>query len=61
MDAPHQQKLSTFGIAIVVLVANKNTLEELQPLMPKVVEALQTAERGRVTVVGSDTGRPTGR
>ena len=47
----HQQNLSAFDIAIVVLVANSNTLAELRPLMPRVVEVLPTAKRGEVTLV----------
>ena len=48
----HQQKLSTFNIAVVVLIADSNTLADLQPLMPKVLEVLPTAPHGQATVVG---------
>ncbi len=53
----HQQKLSTFNIAVFVLIADSNTLADLQPLMPKVRELLPTAARGQATVVsGRDAG-----
>jgi hypothetical protein len=56
----HQQNLSAFNIAGVVLVANSNTLADLQPLMPKVLELLPTAPRGQATVVsGRDAKRLT--
>jgi len=34
----HQQNLSTFNIAVVVLVAPSNTLADLQPLMTTVLD-----------------------
>ena len=52
-----QQNLSAFNIAAVVLVANSNTLADLQPLMPKVLELLPTAPRGQATVVSSRDAR----
>ena len=56
----HQQKLSTFNIAVFVLIADSNTLADLQPLMPKVLELLPTAARGQATVVsGRDDRRLT--
>jgi len=48
----HQQKLSAFKIAVIVLVARSNTLPDLQPLIPKVLEILPSAKRGEATVVG---------
>lgn len=47
----HQQNLSTFDIAVVVLVAAGNKLADLRPLMPEVVAVLPTAQRGAATVV----------
>ena len=47
----HQQNLSAFDIAVVVLIVNSNTLADLQPLMPKVLERLATAARGQAAVV----------
>jgi hypothetical protein len=42
-----QQNLSAFNIAVIVLVAPNNTLAELRPLMPKVLESLPTANAGK--------------
>ena len=56
----HQQNLSAFNIAVVVLEAKSNTFADLQPLMPEVLEVLPTAPRGQVTVVrGRDASRLT--
>ena len=49
----HQQNLSTFDIAVVVLVAPSNRIDDLRPLVPRVLEVLPTAKRGAVTIVGS--------
>jgi len=56
----HQQNLPAFNIAVVVLEAKSNTLEDLRPLMPEVLEVLPTAPRGQATVVrGRDARRLT--
>jgi hypothetical protein len=47
----YQQDLSAFDIAIVVLAARSNRLEDLRPLMPPLLEVLPTAARGAVTSV----------
>ncbi len=47
----HQQNLSAFNIAVIVLIAASNTLAELRPLMPKVVESLSTAKRGEALAI----------
>ena len=49
----HQQQLSSFDIAVVVLAARSNTLADLQPLMPRVRDVLATAPRGQATVVAA--------
>jgi hypothetical protein len=48
----HQQKLSVFKIAVIVLVARSNSLLNLRSLIPKVLESLATAKPGEATVVG---------
>ena len=47
----YQQDVSAFDIALIVLVARTNTIDDLRPLAPKILEALTNAERGRVTLV----------
>jgi hypothetical protein len=48
----HQQNLSEFDIAVIVLVAASNRIEDLRPLAPRVLEAFATVEAGTVTLVG---------
>jgi len=55
----HQQNLSTFNIAVVVLVAPSNTLADLQPLMTTVLENLARAKRGEALVLGGGESRLT--
>lgn len=47
----YQQDVSSFDIAIVVLVAGSNRFEDLRTLMPRVTETLPSAKRRVVTVV----------
>ena len=47
----YQQDLSAFDIAIVVLVARSNRLEDLRALVPRLLEVLPTAARRAVTLV----------
>jgi predicted nuclease of predicted toxin-antitoxin system len=37
----YQQNLSTLGLRIIVLIAPRTRLQELEPLVPKVVDVLQ--------------------
>ena len=50
----YQQDLSSFDIAIVVLVARSNRLDDLRPLVPRVLEMLPTAKRREVTRITGD-------
>ena len=47
----HQQDVSAFDIAVVVLVAQSNRIDDLRPLAPRLLEMLATAKRGAVTIV----------
>jgi hypothetical protein len=47
----HQQNLSTFDIAVIVLIAASNRIDDLRPLVPRVLETLTTARPGTVTAV----------
>ena len=51
-NVSYQQDLSSFDIAIVVLVARSNRFEDLRPLAPRILEILPTAQRGAATLVG---------
>ena len=50
----YQQDLSSFDIAVVVLVARTNRLDDLRPLVPRVLEMLPTVKPGAVTKITSD-------
>jgi hypothetical protein len=47
----YEQDLTSFDIAIVVLVAPSNRFEDLRPLGPRILEILPTAQRGAATLV----------
>jgi hypothetical protein len=49
----YQQDVSDVDIAVVVLVPRSNTIDELRPLVPQVLEAFATAKRRAVTMVGA--------
>jgi len=53
----HQQDVSAFDLAVVVLVARSNNIEDLRPLVPLILDAFRKAERGRVTLVSVATER----
>ena len=48
----YQQDPSSFDIAIVVLVARSNRLDDLRPLVLRALQMLPTAKRRAVTIVG---------
>jgi predicted nuclease of predicted toxin-antitoxin system len=48
----YQQNLAAFNIAVIVMVATTNTLLDLRPLIPRVLETLVDAKPGQATVVG---------
>lgn len=48
-----QQDVGQFGIAVVVLMARSNAIEDLEPLMPEVIRALSALRRGEVLRVGA--------
>jgi hypothetical protein len=47
----HQQNLSGFDIAVIVLVARSNRIDDLRPMVPRIVEVFATAKAGTVTLV----------
>jgi predicted nuclease of predicted toxin-antitoxin system len=48
-----QQDVGQFDIAVVVLAAYSNAIEDLEPLMPTVVRALSALRRGEVLRVSA--------
>ena len=47
----HQQNLSKFNLAFVVLVAPTNDIEDLKPLMPAANEALKIIKAGEIKYI----------
>jgi hypothetical protein len=47
----YQQNVSAFDIAVVVLAARSNRLDDLRPLVPRLLEVLPMAQRRAVTIV----------
>jgi hypothetical protein len=48
----YQQNLSTFRLAIIVLVAHRNRIEELRRLIPELLIVLATVRPGQVVQIG---------
>ena len=46
-----QQSLPQFAIAVLVLRARTNRIDDLAPLVPRVLEVLPTMEHGQFLVV----------
>jgi methyl coenzyme M reductase subunit C-like uncharacterized protein (methanogenesis marker protein 7) len=50
----YQQNVPALGLALVVLAVPNKKLETVRPLVPEILELLQTAPRaGTVSVIGS--------
>ena len=48
-----QQNLSRFSIAVLLVRARTNRLEDIRPLVPDVLQAVERTSAGALTVVGS--------
>ncbi len=48
-----QQHLPRYSLAVIVLRARSNRLQDLRPLVPKLLEMLLTAKRGEALWVSS--------
>ena len=46
-----QQHLVSFKIAVIVLRARSNRLQDLEPLVPKLLQALESAQPGKVVFI----------
>jgi hypothetical protein len=49
-----QQNLDSFSIAVLVLHARTNRLADLRPLVPRLLAAIERAQRGSLKVVDPD-------
>jgi len=50
----HQQKVAQFDIAVIVLRAYNNKYETLYPMMPDVLDLLNSIESGKVYYIYAD-------
>lgn len=48
---PSQQNLATFGIALLLIRAKSNRYDDLKPLIPKVLAALDQIQPGTIVIV----------
>ena len=48
-----QQNLKTLPLAVVVLIADSNRLESLEPLLPDILEVLETLQPNVLVRVGA--------
>ncbi|MCH8823319.1 MAG: DUF5615 family PIN-like protein [Planctomycetes bacterium] len=46
-----QQQLTDYDIAVIILHASSNRLNDLQPLVPNILEMLPTAKPESVTII----------
>jgi predicted nuclease of predicted toxin-antitoxin system len=52
---PYQQDLRDRQVAVIVLAAPDNQLETLKPLVPDVLQAIETIESGQWTQISTST------
>lgn len=50
-DLPYQQNLKRIGIAAVVVAGVRNRIEDLRPLIPKIVAAIATVQTGEAVEI----------
>jgi len=48
---PHQQNLGKYEIAVLLLRAASNDIDDLKPLVPLILAAIPTAQKRALTVV----------
>ena len=48
-----QQNLPNYNIAVIILRARTNRLQDLRPLVPELLTSLSSAKRGDVLWIGS--------
>jgi hypothetical protein len=50
-NLPYQQNLTVLDLVVLVLVARSNRLTDLQPLVPKILEAIPIALKGKAMTI----------
>lgn len=48
-----QQNLATHAIAVVLIRARSNRIDDLRPLVPQIIGAVATCEPGKIHIVGA--------
>ncbi len=52
-NLPHQQNIAASGMAVIVLRARSNRIQDLRPLLPGIRQALSIVAPGQVLRLGS--------
>jgi hypothetical protein len=52
----YQQNLKSFNLAVIVLAAHTNDIEDMMPLMPAANEALKTIRAGEIVHIEASSG-----
>jgi len=52
-NLPYQQNLSSFDIRIIVVTGRRNRIEDIRPLVPRILQAIDSAPPGRATWVSA--------
>ena len=52
-NLPHQQNLALFHIRVVILAAPRNRIDEIRPLLPQLLEAIESAKPREATWVAA--------
>lgn len=50
-NIPYQQNLSRYKLSLIILIARTNRLDDLLPLVPKVLDALESIRPGELVEV----------
>jgi|ERR1019366_5504631 hypothetical protein len=50
-SVPHQQHIATINLAVVVIRTLSNDINDLLPLVPEILIAIESAAKGEVTFV----------
>lgn len=53
-NIPFQQNLGSLEIAVIILIARGINYPDLKPLVPQVLGALATIQRGELLMIGKD-------
>ena len=52
-NIPYQQNLAAVDLRVIVLAAPRNRIEDIRPLLPKLLEAIDAAKPREATLVGA--------